>query len=160
MTRATWSVWNWSQCRTGRLHWGGPRSSKWADGIRWFWVVPVGGASADCPRPADVFWGRLSYLVSIYTPLGRRHFLQSVGELAVVSVFASACSPCPGGCAAAALGPPPFWRVSCLYCSKARLTASSTNRLLTLSSSASSGSDRRRPPVAMRRQKRMFIFYG
>lgn len=95
------------------------------------------------------------FSVSICLTLSRRHFLLSVGELAVVSVFVSA-SPFPGGCPAA-LGPSPLWRVSCLYCCKARPTASSTNRLLTLSSSASSGSDRRRPPEEMtEKQKRMF----
>lgn len=79
-------------------------------------------------------------------PVRWHHFLLSVEELAVVSVFVEVSSVFPGGCNVAALGPPPFWSVSCLYCCRARLTASSTNRLLTLRSSASSGSEMRRPP--------------
>lgn len=82
-----------------------------------------------------------SWFFSLCTWFRWCHFLWSVVELAIAPVFVAVSSAFPGP-----LGPPPFWRVSCLYCCRARLTASSTNRRLTLRSSASSGSDRRHPP--------------
>lgn len=78
MTRATWSVWNWSQCRTGWLHWDGPRSSRWADGIRWFRVVPVGGASADCVLARRMFSGGDWVIFCLYLHAARSASLLAI----------------------------------------------------------------------------------
>lgn len=87
-----------------------------------------------------------SWFFRLCTSLRWCHFLWSVVELAVVPVCVADSPAFPG-----ALGPPPFWRLSCLYCCRARLTASSTNLRLTLRSSASSGSGRPRPPARKHR---------